>query len=135
MDADATQPFCPPDATCDVVPRTLFRSLRFWIPVVICAFALLAVPIAFVIGAMIGNTQIYSNFSSQQQTRIEVFLAQHPESFGDLTVEHASNGWAYPSGTVRHQVDFDLLADALHEMFGDELGNRMLGPVQILAEP
>ncbi len=131
MKADTTQPFSPHNAA----PRQFFRSLHFWIPAIICAFALVAIPIAFIIGAVIGNTQIYRNSSNQQQTRIEVFLAQHPHSFGGLTVEHASNGWAYPFGSVPQQSDYDLLADALHEMFGDELGDRMLGPVDIETDP
>ena len=135
MDADTTQPFSPPSASHDVAPRPLFCSLRFWIPAIICALALVAVPIAFVIGAVIGNSQVYRNSSNEQQARIETFLAQHPDSFASLTVEHASNGWAYPFGSVPQQSDYDLLADALHEMFGDELGDRMLGPVEIETDP
>ncbi len=122
MKTRAAKPFDPPSTVHDVSPR----PLRFWIPAIVCLFALVAVPIAFLIGAVIGNTQIYHNSSVQQQHRIEVFLAQHPDSFQDLTVEHASNGWSYPIGSVPRQSDYDLLADALRRMFGDELGSRMI---------
>jgi len=135
METKVTKPFDPPSTSRGVAPRPLFRSLSFWIPAIICLVASVAVPIAFLIGAVIGNTQIYRNSSIQQQNRIEAFLGQHPKSFRNLTVEHASDGWSYPIGSVPTQSDYDLLADALHKMFGDELGDRMIRSVTIEADP
>jgi len=130
MESETAQPFDPPVATISV-NRSRLRSFRFWIPAIVCAMALVAVPIAFIVGAVIGNTQIYRNSSEHQQTRIEQYLSQHPESFADISVEHASNGWAYPLGTVSSQSDFDMLAAKLHEMFGDELDERMMNSVEL----
>ncbi|TWU19026.1 hypothetical protein [Allorhodopirellula heiligendammensis] len=135
MNPDSTRPFNPPHVAHGVAPQPFLLSLRFWIPTVICLFALLAIPIAFMYGAVVGNSQVYRNSSTQQQIRIESFLSQFPDAFGDLTVEHASDGWAYPIGSVPQQSDYDRLADALHRMFGDELGDRMLGSVEINAAP
>ena len=135
MDSEANQLFSPSSESSDVAPRPFFCSLRFGIAAIIIVSALLSVPIAFVIGAVIGNRQVYRNFSDQQQTRIESFLLGHPESFGDLTIEHAPDGWAYPIGTVPDQSDYDILADTLQEMFGDELSERMMRSVAIEAHP
>ena len=135
MNVDASQPFDPPSTSRDVAVGALFRSPRFWIPAIVCAFALVAVPVAFIIGAVVGNTQIYHNFSEHQATQIEAFLAQYPDSFSGLTVEHASSGWAFPHGSVPQQSDYDLLADGLHEMFGSELSNRMMYTVSVKAAP
>ncbi|MCM2370063.1 hypothetical protein [Aporhodopirellula aestuarii] len=126
-----SEPFMPPSDSGDGANRALFRSFRFWIPAFVCLFALAAIPVAFLCGAVIGNAQVYRNFSDHQSERIESWIAQYPESFGGLTVEPASDGWAYPIGSVPQQSDYDLLSDALHEMFGDELAERMLRAVEI----
>ena len=130
MEPPATHPY-DASAAGESPPRSLFRSLRFWIPAVICLIAVVAVPIAFIIGAVLGNTQIYHNFSEHQQARIESYLSQHPDAFSDISVEHASNGWAYPIGSVPSQDDYDNLNAKLHEMFGDELAKRMMNTVEI----
>ena len=130
MEPPATHPYDAP-AAGESPPRSLFRSLRFWIPAVICLIAVVAVPIAFIIGAVLGSTQIYHNFSEHQQARIESYLSQHPDAFSDISVEHASNGWAYPIGSVPSQDDYDNLNAKLHEMFGDELAKRMMNTVEI----
>ena len=105
--------------------------MRFWIPAGICLIAVVAFPIAFIIGAFLGNTQIYRNFSEHQQSRIENYLSQKPDAFSDISVEHASNGWAYPIGSVSSQDDYDNLRSKLHEMFGDELAERMMNTVDV----
>ena len=130
MEPPGTHPYDAP-AAGESPPRSLFRSLRFWVPAVICLIAVVAVPIAFIIGAVLGNTQIYHNFSEHQQARIESYLSQHPDAFSDISVEHASNGWAYPIGSVPSQDDYDNLNAKLHEMFGDELAKRMMNTVEI----
>ena len=130
MEPPATHPYGAP-AAGESPPRSLFRSLRFWIPAVICLIAVVAVPIAFIIGAVLGNTQIYHNFSEHHQARIESYLSEHPDAFSDISVEHASNGWAYPIGSVPSQDDYDDLNAKLHEMFGDELAKRMMNTVEI----
>jgi hypothetical protein len=130
MEPSATHPYDAPAAS-ESPPRSLFRSLRFWIPATIGLIAIATVPIAFIIGAVLGETQIYRNFSKHQQSRIEDYLSQHPESFSDISVEHASNGWAYPTGSVPSQIDYDNLNAQLHEMFGDELAKRMMYTIDV----
>lgn len=106
------------------------NAFRFWLPLIVCFIAMLAVPVAFVVGAIIGNTQIYNNFASHQQARIEAYLAEDPQAFSGLHVEHASNGWALPMGFVESRVEYDRLAAKLHDMFGDELSKNMMGGVE-----
>lgn len=103
---------------------------RFWLPLIVCFMAMLAVPVAFVVGAIIGNTRIYNNFASHQQLRIEAYLAEDSQAFGGLHVEHASNDWALPMGFVESKGEYDRLAAKLHDMFGDELGKSMMGGVE-----
>ena len=88
MDADATQPFSPPAATHDAAPGSLFARFASAIPLIISGFALIAVPIAFIIGAVLGNTQIYRNFSERQQSRIEEFLHMPREFAGAHDTYH-----------------------------------------------
>jgi hypothetical protein len=130
METQTSHPYASP-LSFESPTRSVFRSARFWIPAIVCFLGVLCVPVAFIIGAILGNQQIYNNFASHQQSRIEAFLREDPEAFGDLTVEHASNGWAYPSGTVNTQADFDRLSNRLHEMFGDELADDMMGGVSV----
>ena len=130
MEPPATHPYDAP-AAGESPPRSLFRSLRFWIPAVISLVTVVVVPIAFIIGAVLGNAQIYRNFSEHQQSRIENYLSQQPDAFSDISVEHASNGWAYPIGSVPSQNDYDNLSSKLHEMFGDELAERMMNTVDV----
>lgn len=133
METDASHPYASP-SQCEPLPvqRPLLRSARFWIPAVICLIAIfLTAPVAFIIGAIAGNTQIYNNFANHQQARIESYLREDPAAFGDLIVEHASNGWAYLSGTVPTQEDYDRLSQRLHQMFGDELAEAMLRNVRV----
>mgnify|MGYP003114205758 CR=1 FL=1 len=91
----------------------------------------LAVPIAFVIGHMVSTLGIYNNRAEYQQTRIEEYLNKDPEDYRQLEVEHASNGWAYPLGSVNSQEDYDRLSQELHRMFGDELSEQMMYGVEI----
>ena len=124
-------------SSCDALPSEktprswLFRSLRIGFPIVICVVAVAAIPVAFVLGAVVGNTQVYSNFSERQKARIEAYLFENPEAFADLSVEHASNGWAFPIGSVGTQGDYDDLNAKLHEMFGDELAVRMMNTIEV----
>ena len=116
-------------------PRPLWRSARFWVPAIVCLLAVLAVPLAFIAGAVVGTSQVYTSFASHQQSRIEAFLAEDPDAFGELTVEHASNGWAYPMGMVNTQEDYDRLSRRLHKMFGDELAEDMMSTVGVRSIP
>ena len=129
MEPVATNPNDAPAA--GESPRWLCRSLRFWIPAVLCVLSIVAVPIAFIVGAVVGNIQIYHNFSEHQQARIEVYLSQYPEAFSGISVNHASDGWAYPIGSVTSQNAYDKLDARLHEMFGDELAKRMINTVEV----
>ncbi|MEM8735491.1 MAG: hypothetical protein AAGG44_14755 [Planctomycetota bacterium] len=130
MEPSATSPY---DALASGKsrPRSLFRSLRFWGAVVSSLVAVVAVPVAFTIGVVLGNTQIYRNLAEHQQSRIENYLSLHPDIFPDISVAHASNGWAYPIGSVPSEVDYDNLSSKLHEMFGDELAERMMNTVDV----
>ena len=98
---------------------------------VIGVLAFVAVPVAFILGGSAAETQQYHRRAMHQTQRIESFSAEHPDKFGNLTVEEASNGWAYPVGSVKTQADYDLLDDRLHEMFGDELAEQMIYVVDV----
>lgn len=132
MEPQASHPYDAP-AVAESPKRSLMQSIRFWIPASVCLVALAAVPIAFIVGAVLGNSQIYRNFSERQQTRIEACLTQHPEAYSGLTVEHASDGWAYPVGSVPSRDDYDNLNSKLNEMFGDELAERMMYNIEVEA--
>ena len=126
----------PDDAPAagESAPRPLLRSLRFWIPAAVCLIAVVAVPVAFIIGAVLGSVQIYRNFSEHQQARIEDYLSQHPDAFSEISVEQASSGWAFPVGAVSSQDDYDSLNSKLHEMFGDELAEQMMYTIDVEAD-
>ena len=112
------------------VSRSLLKAVQLWWPLIICFIAMLAVPVAFVVGAVRGNLEIYNNFATHQQQRIESYLKEDPQAFGGLHVEHASDGWAIPMGSVESRAEYDRLAARLHDMFGDELSERMMSGVE-----
>ena len=129
METKESRPYASPSAQNSPSTGTRFGSVRLWIAAFV--FAALCVPVAFVIGAIAGNSQIYNNLANYQQRRIESVLREDTEAYGELTVKHASNGWAYPTGTVGSQEDFDRLSDRLHRMFGDELAEKMMSHVSV----
>ena len=126
---EQAQPPSPPGLSS--AARPWFKIIWIWGLPIACIILIAAIPIAFAIGAVIGNTQVYHIFSERQQARIEQYLVQHPAAFGQLSVEHASNGWAYPVGVVSSQADYDMLAAQLHVMFGDELALQMMNGVSV----
>lgn len=93
--------------------------------------ALLAIPVAFILGGVIAEVQQYDRRAEHQKQRIEAFFAEHPATFADLTVEKASSGFAYPVGTVKTQADYDFLVRRFNEMFGDELAEQMIYIVDV----
>lgn len=119
------------ESATNSVHRSLFRSVVVWILAIVCIMALAAIPAAFTIGAIVGNTQAYQAFAEHHQARIEEFLSLHPDNYADITVDRASNGWAYPSGTVTSQADYVMLSTELRTMFGDELAERMMRGVEM----
>lgn len=111
------------------------RHPRYLIPALICIAAIVAVPLAFLLGGLaggvIGQVRLNDTRAEHQKQRIEEFFAQHPGKFGNLAVEKASAGWAYPTGTVKTQADYDFLVRRFEEMFGDELARQMIYIVEI----
>ena len=132
MGPQASHPYDAP-AVAESPERSRIQSFRFWILATVCLVAVAAVPIAFVVGAVLGNTQIYRSVSERQQARIEAYLSQHPKAYSDLTVKHASDGWAYPVGSVPLRDDYDNLNAKLNEMFGDEFAERMMFNIEVEA--
>ena len=106
--------------------KPLHRTVRFWIPALICVLAIIAVPVAFFLGGIVAEVRQYNRRAEHQNQRIEAFFAEHPDKFANLTVEKASNGWAHPVGTVKTQADYDFLVNRFNEMFGDELTEHMI---------
>jgi hypothetical protein len=66
---------------------------------------------------------------------MQAFIDEYPERYSGLTIEEASNGWSFFSGTVQSQEDFDLLRAEMERMFGAELGQDMMHPVEVRQEP
>lgn len=93
---------------------------------VMFVFSLLAIPVAFVIGAVLGTSQVYNQTALGQEVRMVEFFAEYPERYGTLEVEPASSGFAYPFGKVQSQDDYDFLDENLQRIFGDELGKLMM---------
>ncbi|MCO6458089.1 MAG: hypothetical protein J5I93_22525 [Pirellulaceae bacterium] len=130
METATSQAYRPPGPD-NTAARPRLLSVRFWVPALVCAVAALAVPLAFLWGGIVATTQVYQRRAAAQQVRIEAFLNEDPGAFGNLSVEQASDGWAYPLGEVASQADYDRLASKLREMFGDELAEAMLGGVSV----
>lgn len=111
--------------------RSFYRQVGLWILLATCVLAIVMLPIACLVGVFMGNSQVYNNLATHQQSRIEGVLREDPAAYGNLRVEHASNGWAYPSGTVATQEDYDRLSSRLQTMFGDELAEDMMRNVEV----
>ncbi|WP_296457983.1 hypothetical protein [Rubinisphaera sp.] len=91
----------------------------------------LAVPIAFLLGHTVCALSFYKSRAEYQEIRIEHYLKENPQAYGQLEVVHASNGWAYPQGSVNSQADHDRLSKELLWMFGDELSEKMMDNVEV----
>jgi hypothetical protein len=65
---------------------------------------------------------------------MRVYLGSQGDRFVDLTIEEASNGWSYLSGTVDSQADFDQLQDEMQRLFGEGLGEEMTRNVEVVSE-
>ncbi|QDS97110.1 hypothetical protein HG15A2_03700 [Adhaeretor mobilis] len=120
-----------PHSPHDSQPRSILRSRRFWTSSLACLLTAFSLAVAFIVGLVIGSRQNYDRFASNQKARIEEYLIEYPKAYGELTVVRASEGWAFPLGTVPTQADHDRLSKRLHEMFGDELTERMMASVHV----
>jgi hypothetical protein len=101
--------------------------------VLICAVTITGV-LAFVWGAIVGTTDVYHRRAEQQAAEMRVYLGSQGDRFDDLTIEEASNGWSYLSGTVDSQEDFDQLQDEMQRLFGEELGEDMTRNVEVVSK-
>ena len=81
---------------------------------------------AFVVGLVVGNIQIYHNLAQAQRSQIEPILKRSPEAFGRLKIDQASDGWVYLTGIVDTAADRDRLSEQLKTLFGNKLADRMM---------
>jgi hypothetical protein len=135
-----TQPN-PFSASHEELQPAVRASGRGWIVILVVvgtlvllgAIAITAV-VAFVAGGIIGQTQLYHQRAEQQAAEMRVYLGSQGDRFDDLTIEEASNGWSYLSGTVDSQADFDQLQDEMQRLFGEGLGEEMTRNVEVVSE-
>lgn len=88
--------------------------------------------IAFVIGGILGQTQLYHSRADDQARQMQAYLDQYPDRYGEVTIEEASDGWSYLRGTVSTQQDLDDLQAEMARLFGAELGKRMTSNVEVV---
>jgi hypothetical protein len=107
--------------------------IAFWIA---AGIALLLLPlvamIAFVIGGILGQEELYHARASEQAEQMRAYLYEYPDRFGDVTIERASDGWSYLTGTVKTQQDLDDLRAEMGRLFGAKLGKRMTSNVKVV---
>ena len=76
------QPPTPPGLSS--AARPWFKIIWIWGLPIACIILIAAIPIAFAIGAVIGNTQVYHIFSERQQARIEQYLGSTQLHLGNF---------------------------------------------------
>ena len=97
------------------------------------AVTILTTVVAFVLGGILGQTQLYLQRASEQADKMRVYLGEHEEQYYALTIDEASDGWSYLVGEVRSQEDLDQLRSEMQRLFGEELGEDMTRLVKVLA--
>jgi len=92
----------------------------------------LAVCIAFIVGAIKGQLDLYHARAEEQASQMRSYIRLHENSYSNLEIEEASNGWSYFSGTVTSQTNLDFLTNEMQRLFGKELGERMTSNIEVL---
>jgi hypothetical protein len=106
------------------------------VAVLMLAVTLLTAVVAFVLGGIVGQTQLYHQRADEQADKMRVYLGEHEEKYSGLTIDEASDGWSYLDGTVKSQEDLDQLRSEMQRLFGEELGEDMTAGVEVTpAEP
>lgn len=133
-DQPEPQPYAaPPDTPATKSGRG--RTLLIIVLLALNGCTILAIPVAFLVGAINGNTQVYQNFARRQQIRIEDFFELHPGIYTKVEIHQASEGWVFLVGSVSTQKDYDRLSDELFDMFGDQFAEKMISGVTIEESP
>ncbi len=120
----------PYENSLPTLKRSRKRIVFGCLPWGLLGLALLAIPVAWLIGCVQGNAQIYSNLSNGQETRIRELQAQHPE-FAHLEVNPTSSGSVWLEGQLTEEEAAEL-REHLRRMFGDDLAEGMMRTVDVV---
>jgi hypothetical protein len=99
--------------------------------VVVILLLAITASVAFVVGAIKGQLDLYSARAEEDAAEIRSFLTEHEGKFDRLRVEATSDGMAYVTGTVDTQADKDLLQEAMQKLFGDLRSEEIVSPVEV----
>lgn len=140
MNGELTSPTQPNpySATHEELQPTARSSQRGWIAVMlvvgllvlIAAMTVTAV-VAYVAGGIAGQEGLYRARAAGQAAKMRHYLNRQGQRYADLTIEQASDGWSYLTGTVSSQQDMDELRGEMQRIFGEELGTEMTANVEV----
>lgn len=140
MTAESTSPTQPNpySATHEELQPVTSSTQRGTIAVILLAGALVLIVavtvtavLAFVAGGIAGQEGLYRARAAGQAAKIRHHLNQQGQRYADLTIEQASDGWSYLTGTVSSQQDLDDLRAEMQRLFGEELGAEMTASVEV----
>jgi hypothetical protein len=105
-----------------------------WRKLLLIAAALVVCAVAYLIGAIIGQEQLYlQNYESERAT-LNVILRQRPE-YNSLRIYQHSRGWALLGGTVATNADLKQLNVDVIDALGRQLLERRLAGVTVANPP
>lgn len=81
--------------------------------------------VAYVLGAIRGETGIYQNIAEIKIEEIEKIRKTYPNKFSDLVVEKSSAGFVGLYGTVSNQEDRDILVLNLRSRLGNDVAEEI----------
>jgi len=128
----------PYSATHEELQPAAWPGNRGWIVAMLVLGTLILVSaivvtavLAFVAGGIVGQEQLYHSRAADQATQMQSYLNRQGERYAEVTIERASDGWSYLTGTVDSQQDFDQLRGEMQRLFGEELGADMTANVEL----
>ena len=96
-----------------------------------CAMGFTAVVavVAFVIGGIWGQLSLYHRDAAHQTREITELLERETPRYSEISIREESDGWVSVNGTVKLQADLDELRAELKRMYGENLGDMMIGEI------
>lgn len=101
------------------------------LPWALLALVLPAIPVAYVLGGISGNNQVYIRLREREEERIRELMTEHPE-FGKLRIESASKPFPVWLEGELTKEELDELIGHLNRMFGDEVASQMIVTIEVI---
>jgi hypothetical protein len=103
----------------DDAPPSPRRSCFGILVLVLIAIACTA-PVAYFIGGLQAERQLYDRQAAEEAREIQTFLSKYPDRYSKITIHSGCEGRSGVMGKVKSQTDLDMLTANMGRLFGEK---------------